>query len=128
MFHHVPREENQMVDALTTLSALVQVNEGQEMTIHVRQQPQMAYCQCLTHETIESSAEPWAMLYKRNVDMTLLRCVDSQEVEQIMEEVHEGIFGTHVNGHALARKILRVGYYWTRMESDCCQHVRKCGK
>ncbi|RDX84909.1 hypothetical protein CR513_33971, partial [Mucuna pruriens] len=26
-----------------------------------------------------------------------------------MEEVHKGIFGTHVNGHALARKILRAG-------------------
>ncbi|RDX99204.1 hypothetical protein CR513_17771, partial [Mucuna pruriens] len=27
-FHHVPREENQMADALATLSALVQMNEG----------------------------------------------------------------------------------------------------
>ncbi|RDX75443.1 hypothetical protein CR513_44668, partial [Mucuna pruriens] len=34
-FHHVPREENQMANALTTLSAMVQVNEGQEVTIHV---------------------------------------------------------------------------------------------
>ncbi|RDX93541.1 Retrovirus-related Pol polyprotein, partial [Mucuna pruriens] len=68
------------------------------------------------------------ILYKRNTDMTLLRCVDSQEAEQIMEEVHEGIFGTHVNGHALARKILRAGYYWTQMEADCYQHVRKCAK
>ncbi|RDY08673.1 Pol polyprotein, partial [Mucuna pruriens] len=33
-FHHVPREENQMVDAFMTLSAMVQVNKGQKMTIH----------------------------------------------------------------------------------------------
>ncbi|RDY11730.1 Gypsy retrotransposon integrase-like protein 1, partial [Mucuna pruriens] len=45
-----------------------------------------------------------------------------------MEEVLEGTFGTHANGHALARKILRAGYYWTKMESDCCQHVKKCMK
>ncbi|RDY14415.1 rnhA, partial [Mucuna pruriens] len=38
-FHHVPREENQMVDVLATLSAMVQVSKGQEMTIRVRQQP-----------------------------------------------------------------------------------------
>ncbi|RDY06253.1 rnhA, partial [Mucuna pruriens] len=143
-FCHIPREENQTADALATLSAMVQVNEGQEMTIQVRQQPQMAYS--------EPNAEPWyfdikrylemgeypdrafenrkrtlrrlassfllsgAILYKRNTDMILLRCVDGQEAQQIMEEVHEGIFGTHVNGHALARKILRIGYYWTRME------------
>ncbi|RDX68017.1 hypothetical protein CR513_53039, partial [Mucuna pruriens] len=48
------------------------------------------------------------ILYKRNVDMTLLCCIDRQEVERIIEEVHEGIFGTHANGHALARKILRT--------------------
>ncbi|RDX65055.1 Protein NYNRIN, partial [Mucuna pruriens] len=33
--------------------------------------------------------------------MTLLRCVDRQEAERIMEEVHKGTFGTHINGHAL---------------------------
>ncbi|RDY12617.1 gag-pol, partial [Mucuna pruriens] len=49
-----------------------------------------------------------AILYKRNTDMTLLRCVDHQEAKQIMEKVHEGTFGTHANDHALARKILRT--------------------
>ena len=43
-------------------------------------------------------------------------------------EVHEGSFGTHANGHAIARKILRVWYYWLTMENDYCIHVRKCHK
>ncbi|RDY02522.1 hypothetical protein CR513_13993, partial [Mucuna pruriens] len=51
------------------------------------------------------------ILYKRSTDSTNLRCVDDQEAWDIMEEVHWGAFGTHPNGHALARKILRVGYY-----------------
>ena len=41
--------------------------------------------------------------------MTLLRCVDAREVNHMIEEVHEGSFGTHANGHAMARKILRAG-------------------
>ncbi|RDX91778.1 Gypsy retrotransposon integrase-like protein 1, partial [Mucuna pruriens] len=163
-FHHVPREENQMADALATLSATVQVNEGQEITIHVRQQSRVAYCQYLGQDTAEMDLEPWyfdikkylekgeypkgalennkrilrrlatgyllsgTTLYKRNADMTLLRCVDQQEAEQIIEEVHEGTFGTHANGHTLARKILRAGYYWTKVELDCYQYVRKCIK
>ncbi|RDX75796.1 pol, partial [Mucuna pruriens] len=45
-----------------------------------------------------------------------------------MEEIHEGTFDTHTIGHALARKILRARYYWTKMESDCCQHIRRCTK
>ncbi|RDX74082.1 Retrovirus-related Pol polyprotein, partial [Mucuna pruriens] len=60
--------------------------------------------------------------------MTLLRCVDRQEAERIIEEVHERTFGIHASGHTLARKILRAGYYWTKLESDCHQHVRKCLK
>ena len=68
------------------------------------------------------------ILYKRNHDMVLLWCVDVREAEQMLIEVHEGSFGTHANGHAMARKILREGYYWLTMESDCCVHVRKCHK
>ena len=55
------------------------------------------------------------ILYKRNHDMVLLRCVDAREAEQILVEVHEGSFETHANGHAMARKILRMGYYWLTM-------------
>jgi len=60
--------------------------------------------------------------------MVLLRCVDAKETEQMLVEVHEGSFGTYANGHAMAQKILRVGYYWLTMENDCCIHVRKCHK
>ena len=69
-----------------------------------------------------------SIMYKRNHDMVLLRCVDARDAEQMLVEVHEGSFGTHANGHAMARKILRAGYYWLTMESDCCIHVRKCHK
>ncbi|RDX68157.1 Gypsy retrotransposon integrase-like protein 1, partial [Mucuna pruriens] len=149
-----------MADALATLSAMVQVNEGQEMTIH----PHVAYCQHLSHETLEADSEPWyfdikrysekgeypegafenskrtlrrlasgfllsgTVLYKRSMNMTLLRCVDGQEAARIIEDVHRRTFSTHANGNALARKILRPGYYWTTMELDYYQHIKKCVK
>ncbi|XP_057976008.1 uncharacterized protein LOC131163438 [Malania oleifera] len=68
------------------------------------------------------------ILYKRNHDLTLLRCVELQEARQIIQEVHDGVCGTHVGGHSLARKILRSGYYWITMERDCIEYVRKCHK
>ena len=68
------------------------------------------------------------VLYKWNHDMVLLECVEAKEVELILQEVHEGAFGTHMNGHFMARKILRAGYFWMTMENDCCKHVRKCQK
>jgi hypothetical protein len=59
------------------------------------------------------------VLYKRNHDMVLLRCVDKRETDFLITEIHEGSFGTHANGHAMAKKILRAGYYWSTMEADC---------
>jgi len=58
----------------------------------------------------------------------LLRCVDAKEVELILQEVHEGTFDTHMNGHSMARKILRAGYFLLTMKNDCFKHVRKCQK
>ncbi|RDX74236.1 hypothetical protein CR513_46034, partial [Mucuna pruriens] len=138
-----------MVDALATLSAMVQVNERQEMTIHVQHQPRTVHCQHLSRgeyhdikrylkkgEYLEGASEngkrtlrrlassfflSGTILYKRNADTTLLY----QEAKRIIEEVHEGTFDTHTNGHALARKILQTGYYWMKMESDCYEHVKR---
>ena len=69
-----------------------------------------------------------SILYKRNHDCVLLRCVDKVEVELIMTEIHSGTFGTHLSGHTMAKKILRAGYYWSTMEADCHQHSRTCHK
>ena len=54
-------------------------------------------------------------LYKKSFDLILLRCVDATESEQIMKEIHEGECGPHMNGHLLARKIMRWGCYWMTM-------------
>ena len=161
-FHHIPREDNQLADALATLSSMFRLDqEGNLPLIKMRSYDEPAYCHMITEE---ANGKPWYfdinryikekeyppnasenekrtlrrlstsfflngdILYKRNQDMVLLRCVDASEAEKILKEVHEGSFGTHANGYAMARKILRAGYYWLTMENDCCIHVRKCHK
>ncbi|RDX88713.1 hypothetical protein CR513_29642, partial [Mucuna pruriens] len=97
-----------MADALATLLAMIQVNEGKELTLHSKS----TYCQYLDQDEIEVDVKPWyhdikrylkegkypesisendkrtlrrlasgffpssEVLYKRSVDLTLLRCVD----------------------------------------------------
>lgn len=60
--------------------------------------------------------------------MVLNNCVNKPEGDMLIKEIHEGYFGTHVNGYVMARKILRVGYYWLNMESSCFNYVQKCHK
>lgn len=60
--------------------------------------------------------------------MVLLRCMDIYKVDLLIKEIHDGSFGTQANGHAMAKKILRAGYYWLTMEPDCFNYARKCHK
>ncbi|XP_050919867.1 uncharacterized protein LOC127137453 [Lathyrus oleraceus] len=51
------------------------------------------------------------VLYKRSYDSVLLRCMDRHEASTIIKSIHEGCEGVHAKGPAMAKKILRVGYY-----------------
>ncbi|XP_077251862.1 uncharacterized protein LOC143891100 [Tasmannia lanceolata] len=48
-----------------------------------------------------------------------LLCVNEDRTAEILEDVHSCICGPHMNGKMLARKILRLGYFWTTLEADC---------
>jgi len=65
------------------------------------------------------------VLYRRTPDLGLLRCVDASEAAKLLEQIHAGVCGTHMNGLTLARKILRAGYFWMTMEHDYCNFVQK---
>ncbi|RDY13326.1 Gypsy retrotransposon integrase-like protein 1, partial [Mucuna pruriens] len=67
-------------------------------------------------------------LYRRGFSFPLLKCVEGDEATYVIREVHEGICGTHIGGHALASKIARAGYYWLTLKSDCMKYVKKCDK
>ena len=43
------------------------------------------------------------VLYKKGKDQVLLRCVNSSKANKIIEEIHDGVCGTHANGHKMAR-------------------------
>ena len=68
------------------------------------------------------------VLYKWTHNATLLRCVDAEDANQLIDEMYLRLTGTHANGPFLAKKIMRVGYYWLTMESSCIKHVQACHK
>ncbi|RDX62670.1 Tf2-9, partial [Mucuna pruriens] len=67
-------------------------------------------------------------LYRRGFSFPLLKCIDTNTVEYVIREVHEGICGTHVGGRALASKIARASYYWPTLKKDCMEYIRRCDK
>ena len=161
-FNYLPREENQLADALATLASMFKANRETEiMPLQMSKYEVPTHCFSIEKEP---DGQPWFhdileyiknqrypeqanlndrrtirrmaakfildgdILYKRGKDQVLLRCVDAVEARKILEDVHEGICGTHANGFTMARKIMRLGYYWLTMESDCINFARKCHK
>ncbi|XP_070054824.1 uncharacterized protein [Nicotiana tomentosiformis] len=51
------------------------------------------------------------ILYRRTHDLGLLWYVDANEASRLLEEIHVGTYGLHMNGFVLAKKILRAGYF-----------------
>jgi len=144
-FHHISRDDNQLADALATLSSMFEVSQEEDLSlIKIQSYESLVYCNFIEEEV---DGKPWYfdikrylqnreypdsasendkrmlrrlassfildgdVLYKQNHDMMLLRCVDAKEAELILQEIHEGTFGTHMNGQSMARKILRAGYF-----------------
>ena len=44
-------------------------------------------------------------LYRRSYDGIHLYCLKKEETKKLMEEIHQGICGPHMNGRMLAKKI-----------------------
>ena len=59
------------------------------------------------------------VFYKKRKDQILLRCVNANEANKIVHEIHEGVYGTHASGHVMARQIMKARYYWMTLENDC---------
>ncbi|GKV43086.1 hypothetical protein SLEP1_g50424 [Rubroshorea leprosula] len=68
------------------------------------------------------------VLYKRSFSLHLLRCLNPYEAEYALQEVHEGVCGSHIGARTLAHKVLRQGYYWPNMYKDATQFVQRCQK
>ena len=55
-------------------------------------------------------------LYKRSFSGPYLLCIHLEAVELLLEELHEGIYGSHIKGRSLSHKALTLGYWWSNMQ------------
>jgi hypothetical protein len=58
-----------------------------------------------------------------NPDGVILRCVNKEEANKLLEELHSGYCAGHFSVYTTAHKILRAGYYWPKLFSDTHQQV-----
>ena len=67
-------------------------------------------------------------LYWRGYVIPYLRCLQPDEANYVMREIHEGVCGNHSEKRSLAQKALRQRYYWPTIQKDSTELVQKCDK
>ncbi|KAL5575848.1 hypothetical protein UlMin_017547 [Ulmus minor] len=65
-------------------------------------------------------------LYRKAYSGDMLRYVNRQEAEKVLQEIHKGDCGEHQGGHRLYEEVLRLGYFWPTMENDAMDYARRC--
>eukprot|EP00253_Pinus_taeda_P025632 PITA_25632 len=66
------------------------------------------------------------VLFKKNYDSILLRCLEKIEAQKVLQELHDGPAGGHFGADTTAHKIIHAGYYWPTLFRDTHEYVRKC--
>ncbi|RVW71447.1 Transposon Ty3-I Gag-Pol polyprotein [Vitis vinifera] len=130
--------QNQFVDALATLASMIDIPADAAVRLIDR----VKICSCLLlgiYPDAATAKDKRALrqlvtqfvicgetLYRRSPDGMLILCLNCASADRVMREVHAEVCGPHMGGHMLARKIMRTGYFWLTMETDCCQFVKRC--
>ena len=67
-------------------------------------------------------------LYKRSYSGPYLLCVHPEAIEVLLEELHEGIQGSHTGGQSLAHQAHTQGYWWPNIRRHALEFSKKYDK
>ena len=65
-------------------------------------------------------------LYKHSFFGPYLLCVHPEATKLLLEELHEGICGSHTGGRSLSHRAITQGYWWPNMQEKIQEYVKKC--
>jgi hypothetical protein len=66
------------------------------------------------------------ILFRKFFDEILMRCLERDEADKVLSELHAGEVGGHFGGDTTAHKVLTTGYYWPTLFKDAHTLCRKC--
>lgn len=64
-------------------------------------------------------------LFRRGFSRPLLKCLEGEEAEYVLSDIHEGICRQYLGSRSLVQKPLGASYYWPTMIEDAKKLVKK---
>ena len=65
-------------------------------------------------------------MYKRYFSGPYILCIHPEVSELLLEELHEGIWGSHTGGRSIAHRAITQGYWWPNMQKESLEYTKKC--
>ena len=65
-------------------------------------------------------------LYKCSFSCPYLLCAHPEMTKSLLEELHEGICGSHIGGRSLTHRAIIQGYWWLNMQREAQEYIKKC--
>ncbi|XP_065626490.1 uncharacterized protein LOC136066309 [Quercus suber] len=65
-------------------------------------------------------------LYRRFYSGPYLLYIHHEAAELLLEELHEGICGSHTEGRSLSYRAVTQGYWWLGMQQEAQDYVKRC--
>ena len=62
-------------------------------------------------------------LYKRGFSQPYLKCLDPEDVEYVLREIHERVCGNHSGPRSLIGQVVRARYFWPILQKNAAQVV-----
>ncbi|KAL2234291.1 UNVERIFIED_CONTAM: Retrovirus-related Pol polyprotein from transposon [Sesamum indicum] len=152
----IPRGENDRADSLSKIGASLSGIKNRSITVMVKDRPAIAEVDIHTIDqpctwmdelalylkegilpknpsqakNLRIKATRFTMieseLYKRTADGPLLKCLNDEQAEYVLKEIHEGSCGNHSGARSLAQKVARQGYFWPTLMKDAKRLVQRC--
>jgi hypothetical protein len=66
------------------------------------------------------------VLFRKNFDGVLMSCLEKEESEKVLSELHAGEASGHFGGENIDHNVLRDGYYWPTLFKDSHTLCHKC--
>ena len=66
------------------------------------------------------------VLFHENYDNVLLRCLEKDDVDHVLTNLHDGLAGINFSRETTTHKVLREGYYWPTLFRHAHAYARKC--
>lgn len=95
----------------------------------------------IKHDTLPSHISMWhkrelhlkslsyqlvqGVLYRKNNNKILLRCLEAQDSERVLHDMQDGIVGGHFIGNTIAHRVMRAIFYWPTLFKDANSYAHK---